>query len=423
MFRLTIVTCLVLGSALAKPPPEAQPPPAAKPALEVKPFDVEPVPYQQPLPYEDELEPIPFKEGDERVTIRLRPGRYYIRSPNFPRQYSNNLNIRLTVRGTDNQDISAFCYPFRMESHPFCAWDFLSLNGRKYCGTDRPRTTRVSELRIHMKTDSTVTASGFFCRIYIATSSTTGNCTCGLRQTRVVGGLDATPGQFPWQAGLVQPRGTRTFCGGSVINRRYVLTAAHCTVGSTASQIQVMLGDLRIGATDVGEQRYTVERITQHPQYRSVAGGWDFSLLKLSRDIIFTNTISPVCLPTAGQTYAGATAIASGYGRVGANQPQATTLQHVELPVWSQSSCAKVWSFINNSHICAGGFPTGGRSVCQGDSGGPLVTEVSGKFRLIGVVSFGRPCAFADVPDGFGRVTEALTWIATNTADVTTCTP
>jgi len=276
-----------------------------------------------------------------------------------------------------------------------------------------------------------VTATGFYCLVTISSepgttsAPPTGDCRCGQRQTRVVGGTDATAGEFPWQAGLVSPGGTRTFCGGSVINNRYVLTAAHCTEGSSASQIQVMLGDLRIGASDAGEQRYSVQQIINHPQYTSATGsGWDFSLLKLDREITFSSTISPVCLPTAGQTYAGATAIASGYGRVGATQPQATTLQHVQVPVWSQSNCADRWgTTLKSSMICAGGYSEGGRSVCMGDSGGPLVTDVSGRFRLIGVVSFGRPCAVANWPDVYGRVTEALSWIASNTADATTCTP
>ena len=53
----------------------------------------------------------------------------------------------------------------------------------------------------------------------------------------------------------------------------------------------------------------------------------------------------------------------------------------------------------------------------------PDVSEVPGRLRLIGVVSCGRPCAWAGWPDVYGRVTEALSWIADNTADATTCTP
>ena len=258
-------------------------------------------------------------------------------------------------------------------------------------------------------------------------TSRTSSCRCGRRQTRIVGGTDAVDAQFPWQAGLVPPGDTRTFCGGSVINSRYVLTVAHCTEYKSPSQVQVMLGDLRIGVADVGEQRFSVQQIIQHPKYAYPPwsdGCWDFALLRLSREITFSNTISPVCLPTAGQTYAGATAIASGYGRVGAYQPQATTLQHVQLPVWTQSDCiSKFPKYISSSVICAGGYAQGGKAICMGDSGGALVTEVSGVFHLIGVPSFVLPCARPGNPDMFARVTEALSWIASNTADVAACRP
>ncbi|KAF0287475.1 Trypsin-1 [Amphibalanus amphitrite] len=310
----------------------------------------------------------------------------------------------------------------------------LSINERKYCGSSAPPATTVSELRIRIYTDYSVTATGFYCLVTIAAGSGHhDDVGAAERRLPVRPAPDPRGGRRRRHRRPVPVAGrprqhrcsTRSWCGGSVINNRYVLTAAHCTENSSPSQIQVMLGDLRIGTSDSGEQRFSVQQIIQHPQYTSASGsGWDFSLLKLDREISFSNTISPVCLPTAGQTYADVTAIASGYGRVGATEPQATHLQHVTVPVWSQSRCQGRWgSTIKSSMICAGGYPEGGRSVCMGDSGGPLVTEVSGRFRLIGVVSFGRPCAVANWPDVYGRVTEALSWIATNTADANTCTP
>ncbi|XP_037081616.1 chymotrypsinogen A-like [Pollicipes pollicipes] len=241
------------------------------------------------------------------------------------------------------------------------------------------------------------------------------------RRSRVVGGTETDVNEYPWQAGLVRPGGTRTFCGGSVINSRYVLTAAHCTAGASASQIQVLLGDHRISVPD-GETRYPVVQILQHPQFVSASTGYDFSLLRLDRTIVYDSRVAPVCLPQAGQTYAGVTAVATGFGRVGANMPQADMLLEVELPVLTQTRCTQIWgSLVRESMICAGGLPSGGKGVCNGDSGGPLVTSVSDRYTLIGLTSLGSPCANPNTPDVFARVTSALTWIEESTTDAVLC--
>ncbi|XP_037083662.1 trypsin-like [Pollicipes pollicipes] len=169
-------------------------------------------------------------------------------------------------------------------------------------------------------------------------------CSCGVanRASRVVGGVETEVNEYPWQAGLVSPGGTRTWCGGSLINDRYVVTAAHCTSGNTASQIQVLLGDHRISVTD-GESRHTLSHIIDHPSYVTHSQGYDISLLKLSSPVTFNSR------------------------------------------------------------------------------GGPLVTLENSKYALIGVVSFGRPCAVANTPDVFARVTAVLSWIQSSTTDATYC--
>jgi len=62
----------------------------------------------------------------------------------------------------------------------------------------------------------------------------------------------------------------------------------------------------------------------------------------------------------------------------------------------------------------------GGSDACQGDSGGPLVKwqkikkkgRISQKAYLIGLVSRGEGCAYADIPGIFTRVSYWLDWIA-----------
>jgi len=357
----------------------------------------------------------------------LAQGTYTIKSPNHPSNYGNNYRCRYNLQpGTGVNTLALSCSAFNLESHSRCVWDWLQVGSTKYCGTNSPTVSNNGNMIIYFRTDRSVVRSGYSCTIVAQTGTTppsaSGGCCCGLvnRATRVVGGKQTEVSEYPWQAGLVSPGGTRTFCGGSLINDRYVATAAHCTAGRTPSRLQVLLGDHRISVAD-GETRHTVAEIKDHPSYTNYRNGFDISLLRLATPVTYNTKIAPVCLPTAGQTYAGAQAIATGFGRLGAGQPQATELQEVGLEVRTQASCQAVWSFLKPSMICAGGTPSGGTSVCNGDSGSPLVTKENNRYAMIGVASFAVPCAHANIPDVFCRVTEALAWIQSSTADATYC--
>jgi len=78
------------------------------------------------------------------------------------------------------------------------------------------------------------------------------------------------------------------------------------------------------------------------------------------------------------------------------------------------------WDKVDRSMICAG-VEGGGKDACSGDSGGPLVTLLSGRYNLIGVVSWGEGCALPDFPGVYGRVTSISDWIQQNTADASLC--
>jgi len=270
------------------------------------------------------------------------------------------------------------------------------------------------------------TTAGTTAAITAATTQPpSGTCSCGNanRASRIVGGQETGVYEYPWQAGLVSRGGTRTFCGGTIINSRYIMSAAHCTVNSSPNRIDILIKEHRINQAD-GEIRYRLSQITNHPSYSSASGsGYDFALLKLTTEISFPsdNTIAPACLPTASNEFVGADAVVTGWGSTSSGGSQATTLQEVTVPVISNTACRSSYgSSINPTMICAG-LSQGGKDSCQGDSGGPMVSLENNKYALIGVVSWGRGCALPRYPGVYARVTSVLSWIQTNTADGTYC--
>jgi len=246
------------------------------------------------------------------------------------------------------------------------------------------------------------------------TEPPTGDCKCGRvnRQTRIVNGQETEVLEYPWQAGIVSYGSDRTWCGGSLINSKWVLTAAHCTVGASPSGIQVLLGEHTIYTTDGTEQRFDVSQVINNPNYinNPWTNGHDVSLLKLSGEVDFSSTqIRPICLPSTQDLYVGAQATVTGFGRTGANEDQSLVLREVDIPVVSNAVCSQTYgsSSIQETMVCAGEGV--GNGACMGDSGGPLITSIGDYHVQIGVVSFGP--FYCNALGVYARVTELQSWI------------
>ncbi|XP_049822688.1 serine proteinase stubble [Aethina tumida] len=240
----------------------------------------------------------------------------------------------------------------------------------------------------------------------------------GFYMNRIVGGKDATKDEFPWQVSIqLKRRSSQShLCGGAVINREWVLTAAHCIHEVDQSKLSVVAGAYDFYSPSVQEQRRNVTRI--------IANNFDFPtfyndilMVKVSPPFnLNTPHVLPICLPEPEQNFTGV-AIVTGWGRLSETGRSASTLQKVSLPLIDKDVCERKYTrlglsrYLNECQICTE-YRKGARDACQGDSGGPLICQGDDdSYYLCGIVSWGIGCARQNHPGVYSKVSCYIPWI------------
>ncbi|CAB1425792.1 unnamed protein product [Pleuronectes platessa] len=229
-----------------------------------------------------------------------------------------------------------------------------------------------------------------------------------LMQGRIVGGHTAAPNSIKYIVSLQSSRGQH-FCGGSLVHRYWVLTAAHCNI--RAEHMMIVAGDYIVNNFEGYEQYAKPHRLVPHPLYNRSTNNADIMLIKLRAPMVLNQYVSLVPLPRQGTgVVEGRVCRVSGWGysRLGEGQAR-FILRTVRVPIISTARCNSSESFNGNitaNMICAG-YRTGGRDACKGDSGGPLVCGG----RVYGVVSWGNGCGDAKFPGVYTVVSKFRQWI------------
>ncbi|XP_055840657.1 uncharacterized protein LOC129908281 [Episyrphus balteatus] len=256
------------------------------------------------------------------------------------------------------------------------------------------------------------------------------NGQCGVSNVftnRVVGGVQARKGAYPWMAALgyiepAQGNVLKFLCSGSLISRTHVITAAHC--------INPSLSIVRLGAHDITKTEASavdakIKRIIVHEKFDLKTISNDIALIQLNDPVSFTEFISPICLPEdmkfIQQNFVGNNPFIAGWGTIQFQGATSNVLRDAQVPIIDTKSCMANYSTVyrpvevTETLICAGSYIT---DACQGDSGGPMMMpqleDRIFRYYIIGLVSYGYECARAGFPGVYTRVAAYMQWIKNN---------
>ena len=234
-------------------------------------------------------------------------------------------------------------------------------------------------------------------------------------KVQIVGGQEAEPHAYPWQVSL-RSWGNH-ICGGSIINERQVLCAAHCVQGQMAFFDAVVAGAHEIYEQNDIQFRH-IKTMEAHESFNEETLIDDISIITVTEPFDFSDPhVQPVPMFKAsmGEPVApGTTCVSTGWGFThGGDTFPPRYLQEVSIDILSFGECSDIFppGSITDGMICAG---KPGAGPCNGDSGGPLVCpDADGNFKLAGIVSWGEAgCTNAGV---YTRVSQYEQWISDKT--------
>ncbi|KAK2839583.1 hypothetical protein Q5P01_013323 [Channa striata] len=226
----------------------------------------------------------------------------------------------------------------------------------------------------------------------------------GATESEIVGGKDSKPHSRRYMASL-QIQGHHS-CGGILIRKDFVLTAAHCP---QHKNMIVVLGAHNIRKKEKSQQKIQVAKYYQHPEYSEFEN--DIMLIKLKTNATLNKYVAPIELPKQdGKTPANIKCVVAGWGKTGVNNPASDVLKETTEKIQFSFECKNIWAqYFNPKRMICTKFNKKTGGVCQGDSGGPLICN--NKPQGITAFTLKTDCNDPKYPHIFTKIGFFIPWI------------
>ena len=225
----------------------------------------------------------------------------------------------------------------------------------------------------------------------------------------IIGGAIADPSRYPYYVRL-DYEGVFG-CGGSLITKEFVLTAAHCAFQSDVSTMSAVVGGYNLTSTSVGVSRAVLNTYLHVAYDDLISVSNDVALLKIEPIPDDLNITMLQYRSRRDFLQAGDSVTVIGLGAT-ETEDAADQLKEVELKIVNDTTCDEQYSgaIHRKSMLCAA---DPGEDACQGDSGGPLIVlgATAADDVQVGVVSWGEQCGTADKPGVYADVAYLESWI------------
>ncbi|XP_068004028.1 ovochymase-2 isoform X2 [Melanerpes formicivorus] len=391
-----------------------------------------------------------------------------LQSMHYPEHYSNMANCQWIIYAREDHVIKLTYQSFEVEDSEDCSYDAVTVYGdvgkeeeiAKSCGFTLPAPVLSSSavMLVAFHSDETETFGGFRATVsfvHVADLDTldstseeeftavdmtedkiqvTTNDSCGMPSnqprfifSRIIGGEEAVPYSWPWQVSV--QLADEHICGGAVLAKEWVVTAAHCF---NSKEPYRDLWMVVAGLHDLTEQEYrqrrSVKQYIIHPSFNKTTMDSDIALLQLDKPLEFNHYVHPVCLPAKEEAVQPSrVCVVTGWGARGEDREKGKKLHQLEVPILVLDTCQSYYinlpSKVTQKMICAG-FPLeDGKDSCAGDSGGPLVCPSEdnlGFYTLHGITSWGLGCGKKSYPGVYTNVGAFVDWLkqSVNSSDL-----